>query len=127
MFIEHNEYEIAKTILDVEHYFASAICLHFEEQGTPHLIRRRNHSHYSNLMKELSEEDPVLYRNFLRLPKVFSVVLWSGYGHVFRRKLPGGGSPWILVGYACCNHPQVPGHGQQLQEPRIHVLCGCEM
>ena len=33
----------------------------------PHLLQRKLHGHYANLMRELAANDPVLYRNFLRL------------------------------------------------------------
>ena len=33
----------------------------------PYLKRRTNKGHYDNLIKELAEEDPLLYKNFMRL------------------------------------------------------------
>ena len=33
----------------------------------PYLTRRASKGHYHNLMRELAEEDPDLYRNFMRL------------------------------------------------------------
>ncbi|KAK3887566.1 hypothetical protein Pcinc_008272 [Petrolisthes cinctipes] len=33
----------------------------------PYLTRRASHGHHKNFMRELAEEDPLLYRNFTRL------------------------------------------------------------
>ena len=39
------------------------------QKRSPYLRRRQDHGHFTNLMKELAEEDPMLYRNFLRFDK----------------------------------------------------------
>ena len=42
------------------------------------------------------------------LMKFCPVKQWSGYYHILRSRLPGGGSPKFWP--ACCNYPLVPGN-----------------
>ena len=49
----------------------------------PYLQRRRKQGHYDNLMRELAEEDPILYRNFLRLEEdLFNEIVDRVHPHI---------------------------------------------
>ena len=82
--IDEEDFALAKSILDFEFSFIILLVIFtqhaLEEEDKnrkrkrsvwvrPHLKRRRLQGHYDNLMQELAAEDPILYRNFIRLKK----------------------------------------------------------
>ena len=88
-FIVDKDPGLAQDILNLEHYYVSSLVIikkrMAEEQQQaqktkkkrqkrsmwvrPYLRRRQAHGQFTNLIKELGEEDQMLYRNFLRFDK----------------------------------------------------------
>lgn len=67
-----------RAIMDLEYTHTVTMYTHLKRKKRPkersvwvrpYLRRRAIHGHYDNLMRELSDEHPDLYRNFLRLDK----------------------------------------------------------